>query len=147
MHRQAFMTITDGLGLGARVVLGAAALLFGLLTLLASEHQEESGLQHVFTAFCLWIFVACFTKGRVRQFVGSAIGTAVFLVSLIYLVSEITRGVWWSWRDGAPSVHQAARFMFFFGLPGAIYAIGARFGLHHATDEHVRTDHTEITTP
>ena len=128
MYEQANKTINQGLSLGARITLGLISGLFGVVMLLIAPPTDKAIYFYLFGAFCLFITVACVTRGRVRQFVGSVIGSAVFIMGLAYLVSELTAGVYWSSRRSEPSVFNALLYLFFIGLPGAAYAYKARFG-------------------
>ncbi len=128
MYEQANETINQGLSLGARIVLGLVSGLFGIVMLLVAPPTDKAVYFYLFGAFCLSIAIACFTRGRVRQFVGSLIGTIVFLMGLAYLVSEVTAGIYWSGRRSEPSVSNALLYLIFIGLPGAAYAYKARFG-------------------
>ena len=128
MYEQANKTINQGLSLGARITLGLISGLFGDVMLLIAPPTDKAIYFYLFGTFCLFITVACVTSGRVRQFVGSVIGSAVFIMGLAYLVSELTAGVYWSSRRSEPSVFNALLYLFFIGLPGAAYAYKARFG-------------------
>ena len=128
MYRQASETINHGLSLGARIVLGLVSGLFGVVMLSIAPPTDKAIYFYLFGAFCLFIAIACFTTGRLRQCVGSAVGSAVFIIGLIYLLDEVTAGAYWSGRHSEPSVINALLFLFFIGLPGAAYAFKARFG-------------------
>lgn len=128
MYEQANETINQGLSLGARIILGVISGLFGVVMLLVAPPTDKAIYFYLFGAFCLFITVACFTKGRVRQFVGSSIGSAIFIMGLVYLVSELAGGVFWSGRRSESSVLNALMYLIFIGVPGAAYAFKARFG-------------------
>ena len=80
-------------------------------------------------AFCLLIVVACVTKGRVRQFVGSCIGCVLFMPSGAYLLYELVSGPLFAGRRSELSVINALLAFVAFGVPGIAYAVSARFGL------------------
>lgn len=128
MYEQANETINQGLSFGARITLGVISGLFGVVMLLVAPPTDKAIYFYLFGAFCLFITVACFTKGRVRQFVGSSIGSAIFIMGLVYLVSELVGGVFWSGRRSEPSVFNALMYLIFIGVPGAAYTLKARFG-------------------
>ena len=128
MYEQANETITQGLSLGARVLLGVISGLFGIVMLLIAPPTDKAIYFYLFGAFCLFITVACFTRGRVRQFVGSSIGSAIFVMGLVYFVSELAGGAFWSGRRSEPSVFNALMYLICIGVPGAAYALKTRFG-------------------
>jgi drug/metabolite transporter (DMT)-like permease len=134
MYERAERSINAGLSLGARIVLAIFAVLFGVVMILIAS--PESGSKAVFFygfgAFCLAIAVACVVSGRLRQFVGSVIGTAIFLVGIAYLIAEIHDGAFLSFHRGDPSVYKAVLYLLFIGLPGASYAFRTRFGFRNA---------------
>lgn len=128
MYEQANKTISQGLSPGARMALGFVSGLFGVVMLLIAPPTDAAIYFYSFGALCLVITIACITTGRLRQFVGSVVGCALFGLSLVYLVAEVTGGVDWSGRRSEPSVFNALLFFFFIGLPGVTYAYKARFG-------------------
>ena len=134
MYERAERSINEGLSLGARIVIALFAALFGIVMIAIAS--PESGAKAVFFygfgAFCLMIAVACIAKDRVRQFVGSVIGSAIFLAGVAYLVAEVREGVFWSPHRGDPSAYKAILYMLFIGLPGASYAYRTRFGFRKA---------------
>lgn len=93
----------------------------------AAESEHSFGIA-AFGIFCLLIALACSTWGRVRQFIGSLVGTLMFCLSVAYLWSEMTAGPLFSLRKSEPSVLNAVLFLAFFGVPGLAYAFKARFG-------------------
>lgn len=128
MYEQANKTISQGLSLGARMTLGFISGLFGIVMLSIAPPTDAAIYFYLFGALCLVIAIACITTGRLRQFIGSVIGCALFGMSLVYLVAEVAGGVDWSGRRSEPSVFNALLFLFFIGLPGAAYAYKVRFG-------------------
>ncbi|MCF8075768.1 MAG: sigma-E processing peptidase SpoIIGA [Desulfotignum sp.] len=128
MYKLANQTINKGLSLGARITLGVISGLFGVVMLLIAPPTEKAIYFYLFGAFCLFITVACFTKDRIRQFIGSSIGSAIFIMGLVYLVSELVGGIFWSGRRSEPSVFNALMYLLFIGVPGAAYAFKVRFG-------------------
>jgi hypothetical protein len=121
-------TINTGLSRGARILLGSVAALFGVMMFVAAQGSTHPVGIMGFGVFCLLIAVACGTWGRVRQFVGSIIGTVIFLAGIWYLVDELLSGPATSGSRSEPSVLNAIFFLVFFGIPGAAYAYNARFG-------------------
>ena len=128
MYEQANETITQGLSLGARIFLGSISGLFGVAMILIAPPTDKTVFFYLFGVFCLFITIACFTRGRIRQFVGSTIGVTIFFTGLVYLVAELKAGVYWSSRHSEPSVFNALLYLLFIGVPGATYAYRARFG-------------------
>lgn len=74
MYREAAEQINKGLSLGARITLGAAALLLAVMVLTIETPVENLLFVYAFAGFNLAITVACVTQGRLRQFTGSLIG-------------------------------------------------------------------------
>jgi hypothetical protein len=128
MYKAAEEQINRGLSLFARFILGFVSALFWVVMILIAPPTDKSVFFHVFGIFCLFISVACFTSGRVRQFVGSLIGCALLVLSGWYLYAELTGGPFFSVRRSEPSVVNAVAFFVAFGIPGITYAIKARFG-------------------
>ena len=127
MYQQANETINQGLSLGARILLGSVAALFGLMMILIAEPPHKVDFIAI-GVFCLLISLACVTRGRVRQFIGSCIGVAIFLAGVAYLVAELGGGVLWSGSRSQPSIGNAILYLILIGIPGAAYAYKARFG-------------------
>ena len=96
--------------------------------ILVAAPTDKAAFFHVFGILCLLISVACVTKGRVRQFVGSVIGSALLIVSGWYLYSQLAGGPFFSGRRSEPSVMNGWYFFVAFGIPGAAYALKAKFG-------------------
>lgn len=129
MYRHAEETINHGLSLGAMLLLGVLATLFGITMVLIAPPTDKAIFFYAFGIFCLLIALGCFTKGRVRQFIGSVVGCAVFGLGVWYLVIELSRGIYWPGARSEPSVWNACLYLVFIGIPGAAYAYRARFGL------------------
>ena len=130
MYKLAEKTIKKGLSPVSRIFLGAVSALFGLIMMATASGTADPFFATMIGAFCFAVMFACATWGRVRQFVGSLIGTALFGVSLLYLRSQVTGGplIWGSRSE--PSILTAVLFVIFLGVPGITYAVTARFGLH-----------------
>ncbi|MFC5491421.1 hypothetical protein [Dokdonella soli] len=113
---------------GARLLLGLVAGLFGAVMFLAAPPGTDSKAIgfYAFGVFCLLIAIACFTSGRVRQFIGSVIGCSIFLVGVTYLVAELSSGKLLGSTN--PSAYNAAKYLLFIGMPGIVYAYKVRFG-------------------
>jgi len=117
-----------GTGLAFRLILSAFAALFGVMMLLIAPSAAKPLGHYIFGAFCLSIAAVCFTSGRVQQFIGSAIASAVVAVTVWYLVSELTGGPLFSGSRAEPSVINAIFALVAFGGPAAAYLMKARFG-------------------
>jgi hypothetical protein len=128
VYREANETINEGMSLGARIMLGSVSALFGVVMILIAPPTDKQVYFYLFGAFCLFIALACFTRGRVRQFLGSTIGVVIFFAGVVYLIAELTSGVLWSGRRSEPSVYNAILYLLFIGVPGGVYAYRARFG-------------------
>lgn len=134
MNEQAERSINQGLSLGARIVIAVFAALFGIVMILIAspESGSKAAFFYGFGAFCLCIAIACITRGRVRRFIGSLIGSTIFLAGLAYLAAEVADGVFWSSRRSDPSAYKAVLYLLFIGLPGALYAYRTRFGFRRS---------------
>jgi hypothetical protein len=128
MYKAAEEQINKGLSPFARFILGVFSTLFGLVMILIAPPTDKAVFFYAFGAFCLLISVACFTKGRIRQFVGSIIGCVLLLLSGWYLYSQVTGGPFLSSRPSEPSVANSVFFLVAFGIPGAAYALKTKFG-------------------
>lgn len=128
MYEATNTTIRRGLSKGARLLLGSVAGLFGLLMLLMAGTSSSPAGFVAFGIFCLAIAIACATSGRVRQFFGSVVGSAIFGLAVWYLWSQAVGGPVTSDSRAEPSLLNAALFLVFLGLPGGSYAISAKFG-------------------
>jgi predicted membrane channel-forming protein YqfA (hemolysin III family) len=130
MHENARAAIEGGLSRGARITLVLFAGLFGVAMILIAPPDSDSKrwFFYVFGAFCLAIAIACVTRGRVRQFAGSLIGSAIFLAGVAYLVDALLHGTLWSLRGSDPRAYDAIKYLLAIGIPGAWYAIRTRFG-------------------
>jgi drug/metabolite transporter (DMT)-like permease len=131
MYDFASETIQRGLSLGARIVLGVVAAIFGVAMMVIAPPTDKAPYYYLMGVFCFSIGVACATRGRLRQFVGSTIGVATFLSGVAYLVSELSSTGAASRSE--PSAYNALRYLTYLGLPGAGYAYKARFGLRKAS--------------
>jgi hypothetical protein len=133
-YRHAADAIMAGLSPGARIAIGVGCVLFGVMMLATASSTKAPVLGIAIGVFCLLIAAACVTKGRVRQFIGSLIGLALFLAALAYLWSELSGGKYLG-AHGEPSVLNAVLFLVFFGIPGLTYVFLARFGLSKKPNE------------
>jgi hypothetical protein len=136
MYELANEKINEGLSLGARIALGLISGLFGIVMLVIAPPTDKRIYFYLFGAFCLSIAIACVTTGRVRQFVGSVIGSAIFIAGLAYLVAEIYAGIFISGRFSQPSALNALIYLGVIGVPGASYAYKARFGFRRSDPHH-----------
>jgi hypothetical protein len=128
MYRAADETINNGLSLGARILLGTAATLFGVIMVLFATTSERPLGAYLFGVLCFIVALACLTHGRTRQFLGSIIGSAMFIAGVFYLADQVSGGKLLSASRAEPSVLNATLYLTFIGLPGAAYVLKARFG-------------------
>ena len=91
MYERAIEVIHQGLGFGARLLLGIVASAFGVVMFLTANPEHRVGF-YGFGVFCMLMAATCFTSGRIRQFIGSVVGCAIFLTGIWYLEVEIHRG-------------------------------------------------------
>lgn len=129
MYKAAEEQINKGFSTFSRFILGIFSALFGAVMVLIAPPTEKAVFFYAFGIFCFLISVACVTKGRVRQFMGSTIGSILFILSGWYLYSQLAGGQFFSERRSEPSVVNAWLFFAAFGIPGAAYAFKTRFGL------------------
>jgi hypothetical protein len=101
---------------------------FGVLMFIITPGSPSPASLAMFGMFCVFIALACATRGRVRQFFGSVIGCAVFGSAVWYLWVEGVGGPVFSGRRSDPSLLNAVLFFLCFGLPSAAYVVSARFG-------------------
>ncbi len=128
MYRAADETINKGLSLGARILLGTVAALFGVIMVLFATTSERPLGAYLFSVLCFVVALACFTQGRTRQFLGSIIGSAMFVAGVVYLVDQVLGGKLLSVSRAEPSVLNAISYLALIGLPGGAYVLKARFG-------------------
>jgi len=114
------------MSLGARLLLGTTAILFGLVMLVAAPDDGTAVLFHGFAFCCACIGVACFLGGRARRFFASIAGTCVFAIGVWYFVAELPIGHPLSRQ--ASDLPGAILFLAMFGVPGLLYAWKTRFG-------------------
>jgi hypothetical protein len=128
VYRTAAVHINRGLSLVPRLILGFFALLFGVVMFLVAPPGPKAVYFYVFAGFCVLISIACIVRGRARQFVGSVIGTLLFLFTATYVVYEVWSGTLLFSGRAEPSIWNSGLCLLFFGLPGAAYALRVRFG-------------------
>ncbi|WP_102253257.1 hypothetical protein [Xanthomonas arboricola] len=97
MHQEAERTINHGLSLSARLLLGVFAMLFCAVMVVVAPPTDKAIYFYLFAAFCLLLALACFTQGRVRQFIGSLIGCTIFGLGIWYFVVELSRAPNLAW--------------------------------------------------
>jgi hypothetical protein len=131
LYKAAEDQINKGLSPFSRFVLGFFSALFGVVMVLVAPPTDKAVFFYAFGIFCFLISVACITKDRVRQFVGSVIGSILLILSGWYFYSQLTGGPFFSERRSEPSVVNAWFFFVAFGIPGAAYAIKTKFGWRH----------------
>jgi hypothetical protein len=135
LHRIAAKQITQGgLSVTARIILTSFSALFAAIMFLTAPPTDKAIYFYAFGALCVLICVACLTSGRVRQFCGSIIGTALFVLSAWFLYSQIQSGHYLSTGPGDPSLLSSILFLLAFGIPGIRYAVRARFGFGKSVD-------------
>jgi hypothetical protein len=121
--------IKEGLSPVTKFILAVVSALFGLIMVITAPSSQDPFSATMIGVFCFTITLACITWGRVRQFVGSIIGTALFCLSLLYFWSQLTGASLLFSSRSEPSILNAVLFIIFFGVPGITYAFNARFGL------------------
>jgi len=129
MYQLAEQKINEGLSLFPRLLLALCSTVFGLVMILVEPPTDKAPLFYSFSGLCFLVSLACVTRGRIRQFVGSLIGTALAALTLGYLGYEVLRGPVVSGSRSEPSVVTSILCFLAFGLPGARYVWKAWFGL------------------
>lgn len=135
MYKTAEKEINKGLSPFARGFLAVFASLFGVGMILMAQSPEKSAGVFAFGVFCLLIAVACITRGRIRQFVGSTIGVCLFGLAVAYIYSEAVTGPIDSGHRSEPSVRNSILFLLAFGIPGISYAMRAKFGFRNKSGQ------------
>jgi hypothetical protein len=128
IHKVAAQKINQGLSLASRIIRSGFSALSGVTMILMAPSFDKTLYFYEFGVFCLLITVACVTQGRVRQFIGSTIGTVLSCAALGYLYVEMRSGTFISNSRSSPSLPNAIGFLVAFGVPGALYALKTRFG-------------------
>lgn len=136
MYKEAEEQINEGLSPVARVILGFFSGLFGVMMILIAPPTDKDIFFYMFGGFCLLIFFACVTKGKVRQFIGSTIGCSMFALSLVYFGSQLVGDIQLFSKRSQSSLFNSILFFVAFGIPGISYAVKAKFG--RASAEHER---------
>ena len=115
---------------GLQSVLAVAAVLSGVMMMVAAPPTDKAPMFYAVVAFCFVLACACLTRGRTAQFFGSVVGLGVFVAGCWYLASMIAElRISMGGGRSQPSVRNAILFLISFGLPGAAYAWHAGFGL------------------
>jgi len=127
MYEIAEKKTNEGLSPVARWLLAIVSGLFGITSIVIADSSDAPVLLVLFGVFCILIALACATTGRLRQFVGSTIGLALFGIGLAYIYSQLSDSPLIS-RRSEPSLGNSLLFTLFFGVPGLRYALKARFG-------------------
>jgi hypothetical protein len=108
----------NGLSRGSRIVLGFFSGLAGLIMVVAAPPTDRAPGFYFVALICLMLCIACIGDTRVRQLLGSCVGTALFAASLWYGYARL----------GQPEFFKALIFFVIFGLPGVAYAVSTGFG-------------------
>jgi hypothetical protein len=133
IYKAAEQQINQGFSLVSRIILGLFSAIFAVILFANASTSERPLAVSIGGIFCICITVTCFTKGRIRQFVGSLIGTAIVAMALEYLYSELFSGQIYSGRRSSPSLVNSIGFLVVFGVPAALYVNRARFGFRRPT--------------
>jgi len=128
MYKVAEEEINKGLSPISRLILGFFSGVFGVVMILISPPTDKAIYSYAFGSFCLLICLATLTKGRIRQFIGGVIGSALFSLSICYMVSQFTEGAMVSSSRGEPSAINSIFFFLAFGIPGITYTFKTKFG-------------------
>ena len=140
MYKEAEEHIKKGLSLVPRILLGSISGLFAVVLLFIGVHGVTHSVENwfayfAFGMFCSLIALASFTRGRVRQFIGSCIGISIFGLACWYLIAELSGGILIGGKRSEPSIFNAILFMGAFGVPGITYTLMTRFGIGNYKEE------------
>lgn len=113
-----------GLSPALRFVVGV----YGTLGAFAVFIAPARSVIYAWATIFLLAVVAFATSGRTRQVVGSIAGTIMLLVSGWYLYSQLAGGPFLPEHAKDASIAGAFFYFVFFGIPGTIYALKAKFG-------------------
>ena len=135
MHQEVKYIIEKGLGLLPSILLAIFTALFGIVMIIIAPPTDKAIFYYAFGVFCLSITLVTITKGRLREFFASLIGSTVFAIACWYIYSEMTTGQFISGRRSGPSIINSILLLIVFGLPGIYYVIKAKFGFHKCNEE------------
>ena len=132
MYRLAEQVIREGFSPFARFLLGFVSAVFGLIMFVWAAGTKDPLFGYLLSTFCFAISLACIFNGRMRQFIGSCIGMALFVLTVGYLGTQLLDGIWFTERRSEPSVFNALLALVFFGIPGIRYVVFAKFGMRRS---------------
>jgi hypothetical protein len=108
----------NGMSRGSRIVLSVFSALAGLVMVVAAPPTDKAPGFYLVALICVLLCIACIGHSKVRQFLGSCVGTVLFAASLWYGYACL----------GQPAFFNALVFFVVLGLPGVAYAVSTRFG-------------------
>jgi hypothetical protein len=111
-------------------MLAVFASAFAAVMFYAAQDGPGKTFNYLFGGLCVVVVLGCVLPGRARHFFGSIVGVLLFAAGIGYLAIEALRGTFLPRYPGEPSVLMALIFLAVVGLPGLIYALRVRFGLH-----------------
>jgi hypothetical protein len=129
MYNEAQRVIGKGLSPFSRVLLGLVAGIFGLVMVLIASEMPKPLSIYGFGSFCIVIALMCVFTGKLRNYMGRAIGFIVFLIATYFLANVISGGKLLSSSKAEPSMLNAILFFLAFGVPGIWFAIKGKFPL------------------
>jgi len=116
MYRLEDNGIVNGLSRGSRIVLGCFSAVCGVEMVVVATPKAPGF--YLVALICQLLCIACIGRTKVRQMLGSCVGTTLFAGSLRYGYASFAQ----------PAFFNALVLFVVFGLPGAAYALVARFG-------------------
>jgi hypothetical protein len=118
MYRLEGNGIVNGLSRGSRIVLGCFSAVCGVVMVVVAPPTDQAPAFDLIALICLLLCIACIGYTKVRQMLGSCVGTILFAGSL-----------WYGYESFAqPAFFNALVLFVVLGLPGAAYAVATRFG-------------------
>jgi hypothetical protein len=122
----------NALSRGSRILLSFFSGLAGLIMVVTAPATEKALGFYLVALICLLLCIACIGHTRIRQLLGSCVGTGLFAASL-----------WYGYpRLGHPEFFTALVLFVIIGIPGAAYAVLTGFGVQRkSVDALAGADH------
>lgn len=136
MYKSGQQVLSKGLSPFSKILLGLVTMLFGVLMILIAPDMSKPLAILSFGLFCLAISVMCFTKGKIRNYLGRLIGLITFCFSILYFFEQLNDGVFFSGSRSQPSLFNSVLFFLAFGFPGIWFAVKGQFPIQNKKETH-----------